>query len=336
MSEFWVSSGHHLLDRDADGRLVVTDDFLKVYFARPELMPPPEAGDAERALHASLLADPRRPVSPAEIAALDDEDARENWELMLAFRERLLAAPTLEGAYLALVRGDMGRTPPLFLNQLTQVILRNALDGCTDAHVLRAGELFFRTQRGNVHEGALLLADAEVVELAEEERSRAPLIAMFSDAPVVELDVLDEELAPFYFHRSDAHDTVLSLGGGARSRTGLARVMERWIAHLLGTAVTIEPLARIDDGDWGWFVGLDADATRIGNALWRDEDVEPEDLERIIGLFRLTFSEPSAALPEVGSRPVWLFLTLDANRMVRMKPHNLITGLPLRGATGAN
>jgi len=31
----WISCGHHLLDRDAEGRLVVTDAFLKAYLARP-------------------------------------------------------------------------------------------------------------------------------------------------------------------------------------------------------------------------------------------------------------------------------------------------------------
>ena len=40
MNDFWLSCGHHLLDRDAGGGLVVTDDFLKVYLARPELAPP--------------------------------------------------------------------------------------------------------------------------------------------------------------------------------------------------------------------------------------------------------------------------------------------------------
>ena len=67
--DFWLSCGHHLLDRDDGGGLVVTDDFLKAYLARPELAPPPEACDAERALYAALFADPRRPVTPAEIAS---------------------------------------------------------------------------------------------------------------------------------------------------------------------------------------------------------------------------------------------------------------------------
>ena len=42
MTDFWISCGHHLLDRDASGGLQLTDEFLKLYLARPELVPPPE------------------------------------------------------------------------------------------------------------------------------------------------------------------------------------------------------------------------------------------------------------------------------------------------------
>ena len=83
MTDFWLSCGHHLLDRDQGGGLVVTDEFLKAYLARPELAPPPEACVVERTLHAALLADPRRPVAAGEIAAIADADARENWGLMM-------------------------------------------------------------------------------------------------------------------------------------------------------------------------------------------------------------------------------------------------------------
>ena len=62
--DFWLSCGHHLLDRDADGGLLVTDEFLKAYLARPEIAPPAEACAAERALHGALLADPRRAGAP--------------------------------------------------------------------------------------------------------------------------------------------------------------------------------------------------------------------------------------------------------------------------------
>ena len=147
MKDFWLSCGHHLLDRDRGGGLVVTDDFLKAYLARRELTPPPEACVVERTLHAALLADPRRPVDPTDIAAIADADARENWAVMVAWRDLLVAHRTIEAAYLHLVRGGIGRTPPLFVNQLVHVILRNVLDDCEDAFMLRAAELLFRPQR---------------------------------------------------------------------------------------------------------------------------------------------------------------------------------------------
>ena len=31
MNDFWLSCGHHLIDRDASGRLLPTDAFLKAY-----------------------------------------------------------------------------------------------------------------------------------------------------------------------------------------------------------------------------------------------------------------------------------------------------------------
>ena len=160
--DFWLSCGHHLLDRDAGGGLVATDEFLKVYLARPELTPPPEACAAERTLHAALLAEPRRQVAADEIAAIADADARENWQVMLAFRDHLTGHRTIEAAYLDIIRRGI-KVPHLFINQLVHVILRNALDGCDDPYVLRAAELFFRPQRMTLHEGSLIAADEETI-----------------------------------------------------------------------------------------------------------------------------------------------------------------------------
>jgi hypothetical protein len=331
MKDFWVSGGHHLLDRDADGWLRLTDDFLKAYLARPELVPPSDACEAERSLHARLLQTPRRAVAASEIAALADPDARENWEIMLAFRDRLLSSPTLEAAYLDLVRGDIGRTPVLFLNQLTQVVLRNALDGVTDPLVLRAAELFFRPQKASVHDGALLLADAEVIEMHERDRAHSPLLTMFGEPAAVELDVLDDTNADHYFHRSDTFDMVLRFSDPSAKRA-LATALELWLKHLLGLKVGIAPVTRLEDSDWKWFVGLDAEATRIGNALWHGDDVNPSELDRIVGIFRLSFEEPAAALPQIGASPIWLIMAVTADTELRLKPQNTITGLPLTEA----
>ncbi|HEY8567162.1 MAG TPA: DUF6352 family protein [Beijerinckiaceae bacterium] len=334
MPEFWVSSGHHLTRRSEGGGLVLTDELLLAYLARPELLPPEEACDAERALHAALLGDPRRPVASAEVAALADPDARENWSFMLRFRDRLLAAPTVEAAYLDIAREPQG-VPPLFLNQLVHLILRNALDGCDDPYVLRAAELFFRPQRVSFHDGAVLLADAELIDAHEAEAGRSPLVAMLGKDPAAELDVLDDGTAWTYWSRSDAFTMALNLGSNPRSREGLARVIETWTRHLLGVATTVEPIAKIEDRDWRWFVGLDAEATRIGNQLWRGQTPSPDEQGQVLALFKLAFADAAEADPRVGGRPVYLILAMDRDKTVRVKPQNLVTGLPLKRARAA-
>src|SRR5581483_10207298 len=55
MKDFWASCGHHLLERDQCGRLQATDEFIKLYLARPELAPLADACVVERTLHAALL-----------------------------------------------------------------------------------------------------------------------------------------------------------------------------------------------------------------------------------------------------------------------------------------
>ena len=96
---------------------------------------------------------------------------------MIAFRDHLVAHRTMEAAYLDLVRGGVGKTPPLFINQLVHVILRNVLDGCEDAFMLRAAELLFRPQRLTVHEGSLIAADEETIAGASPQPV-SPLVSM--------------------------------------------------------------------------------------------------------------------------------------------------------------
>ncbi len=305
------------------------------YLARPELMPPDDACDAERNLHASLLADPLRPVSKADIAALADADARENWAFMMAFRDKLIAAPSLEAVYVALARKGAGDLPPIFLSQLCHLILRNALEGCDDPYVLRAAELFYRSQKATIHDGALLLADAEVVEAqhhAQQDLHTSPLTAMLQPQAFGEMDVMDDENAWTYWSRSDAHAMVMNLGGNPKARAALCQVVERWIAHLLGIAVKAEPVASIEDRDWRWFVGLDSEGTRIGNALWNGDTPSADAAERIVALMRMTFEDSRFVDGRVGNKPVYLILAMGADKVVRLKPQNLVAGLPLTSA----
>ena len=85
----------------------------------------------------------------------------------------------------------------------------------------------------------------------------------------------------------------------------------------------------MQDRDWRWFVGLDAEATRIGNALWQGEELDEELQARVLALFRLTFPDRSLVESRAAGFPVYLLLAMTPDRIVRMKPQNLITGLPL-------
>ncbi|MBX9757374.1 MAG: hypothetical protein K2Y29_01260 [Beijerinckiaceae bacterium] len=337
MREFWVSSGHHLSRQNEAGELAATPELLMAWLARPELAPPPEACDAERALHAALLADPFRKVEEHDVAALADVDARENWSFFLRFRDRLARAPSIEAAYRDLALAPRIDLPPLFLDQLAHLVLRNALDGCEDPYTLRAGELFFRAQRASVHDGVLTLADADLVDEIEKGRAAmmhvAPLTAMLEKD---ELDVMDDENAWTYWSRSDANSMAMNLGGNSKARAGLGKAIAAWVTHLTGVKATVEPIAKMEDRDWRWFVGLDAEGTRIGNALWRGESLKAGDMDRVIALFRLSFAEDAKtqALVDkrVRGRPVYLILGMGADRMVRLKPQNLVAGLPLENA----
>ncbi len=229
MRDFWIACGHHLLDHNASGGLVVTDEFLKAYFVRPELMPPDDACAVERRLHQELLADPGRAVAAEEVAAIADADARENWQFVLAFRKLLLREPTLEAAYLALVRSRHVNLPPLFVNHLVHVILRNALDGCEDPFVLRAAELFFRPQRIVPHEHLLLLGDEEIIG-GPSQTPVLSLMSMLGATTGAEVDVLSEGNADSYWQRSDQFDLALDFTGGTR---GPLRWQRPWGAGLL-------------------------------------------------------------------------------------------------------
>jgi hypothetical protein len=332
MIDFWVSSGHLLLDKNAQGHLAVTDEFLKLYLARPELVPPAEACAAERGLHELLLAAPRASIDAAAIARIEDADARENWQMMLGFRDHLVGHGTIEAAYLDLMRKGVGGIPPLFVGQLAHVILRNVLDGEDDPFVLRAGELMFRPQRLTREKGGILLADEELVDGAEKDKHASPLIAMLGEHKARQLDVMTPDNAELYWKRSEQFDMVLDFAPGGRGRAALGRVMERWLGHLLGLVARIEPVDRVEDEDWFWFVPLDAEATKIGNALWQGKDPGPGALERIVALYTLVLPE----LQEIAGRQIHLILAMTPGQVVRMKPQNLLTGLPGVASGGAH
>lgn len=331
--DFWVASGHHLCDRDDAGRIRATPDLWRAFCARPELVPPPEACDAERALHARLLDDPLRAVPAEEIAALADADARENFSVFLGFRDRVAAEPTLEAAWTKLFREGVAGVPPIFLQMLTHLVTRAALEGVGDHFTLRAAEMFFRTQRAAIHQGALLVADEEFLTNRTADSGFGAIGQLLVEAGAkpreVELDVLSEDTAHLYAGRSDAHDFALDIAEGRPGQAGIARALERFIAHVLGETVAIRAVPVIEDRNWTWHVGLDAESTAIANDLWQGKKVKQARLARILWLGVLDFAEASRVLPRVAGKPVYLALAMDAAQTLRVKPQNLVAGLPL-------
>jgi hypothetical protein len=328
MKDFWLSCGHHLTDRDAGGGLLVTDALLKAYLARPEIRPPAEACAAERRLYEMLFEAPRRHIAVGEIAAIADADARQNWELMIDFRDQLLHHETLEAAYLDLARNGVGRTPPLFVNQLVHVILRNVLDRCEDCLLLRAAELFYRPQRMTLHEGSLIATDEEATA-GSSTALLSPLITMLGISVGAEIDVLSDDNASAYWERSDRFDMAIDLTAGRPGLAALGEAMSHWVRHMLAVEVEIEPLTEMRDVNLTWYVGLDAEATRIGNALWNGDTLDEATRSNVIGLYRLTFVNPTNSSEMINREPVYLILAMSPDRVLRMKPQNLLTGLPV-------
>ena len=336
MADFWPSCGYNLLRKGADGRLVVTDDYLRLYYSRPELALVAESPDAERALHASLLERPRRAVADPEIEAVADADARENYRIVLRFRDRMLASETLEAFYFDLFRDDIA-VPPDFIHHTAQVILRGILNGANDGLEARAAELFFRKQRVSFNDGAIMLADDETVAMHASGGGFGNLGKLLEEGRAsprtIELDVLDEASAGRYFERDERHDTVLNLNHGRPGCQALARVLERWIAHFHGVRPAVKPVREIPDEDWVWHVGLDAEATAMLNEIYNGGEVEEERMKRVIGLFRVDFRDPVVMRPELAGAPVFLGLVAAADGTLRMKPQNLLMNLPLAQRT---
>lgn len=64
--------------------------------------------------------------------------------------------------------------------------------------------------------------------------------------------------------------------------------------------------------------------------LWHGEEIDEAALARVVGLFRLTFSDPALMVEKVRGDPVYLILAMTGDKTIRMKPQNLLTGLPVQ------
>jgi len=333
MPDFWLSCGYRLLAVGADGRLAVTDDFLRATLLRPELAPVPESCEAELALSEKLIATPRAAVGESELAAIADADVRDNYAVWLRFRQRLTGAPSLEAAYVALFRDGVD-VPPVFVHQLTEILLRHILGPGADPIEARAAEMLFRPQKIAVtDDGAVMAADEATVELLATtggfgslgellQQNRTPL-------RTVDLDTLEAANAAVYWERDERRDLAVSLNRGRPALDGLCRVLEKWVAHFLGVAVGIRPQSEIEDRRWVWHVGLDAEASALLNDLYNRAEVDDDRMRRLLCLFELTFANPGDMRPAIAGRPVYLAMAMDPDGRLKLKPQNLLLNLPL-------
>jgi hypothetical protein len=278
---------------------------------------------------------PRRMMEEKDFLSIEDPDARDNYRMLMRFRDRLLAAGTVEGCYMALFKGPID-VPPMFVDQLAHVVLRNILEGCDDPLRLRAGELFFREQKATLQEGHVLVADDETVQMHAAGNRYGSIGRLIVEAQgeigKVDLDVLDRANAALYWERESRYDTVISLTYGRPALDALCRDIEAWIVHFLNLKVSVKPIRRIDEAHWAWHVGLDAESTAVLNELWAGGEIEAGRMRRVLALFALQFDDPRAMRADIAGRTVYLALSCGEDEVVRMKPQNLLTSLPLHEA----
>ncbi|MCV2366850.1 DUF6352 family protein [Roseateles oligotrophus] len=323
LHEFWLAGARARLATDARGWLQADDDFLRLCLRRPELSLVAESCPAEISLHQALMASPSAAVSAEQLNAIEDGDARSNFQLFVRFRDELLAAGSLEAYYLSELRGPQVTVPPLFLDCLVATIVGHLQAGCGDAFQVRAAELLFRTQGLTLTEGRLLCADLESLE---QRQSSAGLLDVLSPANAVDFFAGDPERL---FALDLTHEVSNQLGHGLifnltlkhSGLKALAQVLAQWLTHFLGKPVKITPLQKVDDPAWSWHIGLDVQAMRLLNDLYEDRPVDSARLAQLISLFRLD-------LPGRYPKPIYLGLAMTAESRLKLKPQNLLLNLP--------
>lgn len=328
---FWPSSGFSQLTRHPRGWLEPNDNYLRLFLARPELALVPESCPAETALHHALIASPTRPVPTDDLRALEDADARDNYAVYVRFRDALVQAGSLEAYYLSLVRGGSITIPLLFMDLMVQAILRNVLDDTNDAFEVRAAEMLFRPQRISVQDGQVLSGDRAVLDLLTQTGGLGEVLTTDNMHRYWEANERHNFLLDLTHEvKQDlSHGLVFTMTRARSGLTALAQVLEKWIFHLLGVQVHIKPEQKIDDPAWRWHVGLDTESSTILNDLYEDRPVETSRMQRMVSLFRLEFENTADMRADVAGKPVYLGLTMDADKVVRLKPQNLLINLPL-------
>ncbi len=179
----------------------------------------------------------------------------------------------------------------------------------------------------------LLLADSEIVQMLSETGGLGGLGALLVESATpmrsVTLDVLTEDNKADYWARSDRFDMAADFRFAEPAQDAFARVVESWISHFTGFSVRVQPMQSIRDQRWSWHIGLDAQATQILNGLYEGTAPPPEETNRIVALFRMESLDRDAFIDTMRGKPIYLGLAMTAGGLLKMKPQNLLTNLPI-------
>ena len=63
--------------------------------------------------------------------------------------------------------------------------------------------------------------------------------------------------------------------------------------------------------------------------MWSGNALDDNVAERIVALMRLNIEDARLVDQRVGDKPVYLILAMGTDKVVRLKPQNLVAGLPL-------
>jgi hypothetical protein len=355
MHTFWTACGHQHLTPNERGWLVPSPDYWRLWLQRPEMALVPESCREEERLHKALLETPLMQVAPAKLQAFKDDDARENYELFLRFRDDVEQAGSLESAYMGWIQSGNIQLPPLFIDVVVQAIVCHLLSDADDAWVWRAAELLFRRQRITIEGGRVLAGDSETLDALQATGGLGEMgrLLMEGGAPLKAADVkvLHPDNAQRYGAQREGqgryaflldlthelqnelpHGLILSMVNAHSGLKALSVVLTRWVKHFLGVSVQIEPVQKVNDPAWRWHVGLDITATALLNDLYQGKDLDASAQRQLISLFKLRFDSPQDMRADVQGKPVYLGLAMNAQGLLKLKPQNLLLNLPLAAA----
>ncbi len=334
----WPDAGFAHLQTNAHGGLVPLPGWWLHWLARPELALVDESCAGERALHKRLQQDAMAPALLADLHRVADADVRDSWQHFIQLRTAVQAAGTLQAWYRQLFDGKPVQVPPLFIDTVAQLLIQQQLQDNDDVLTWRSAELFFRSQQVAFEQGRALAADAATVAELGDTQGLGDIGRLLAQAQLqaspLQLQVLGpDNAAPYAAEAERSPFRSRMLLDISSPQTPLARLLERWVASLMGVQVHIEPVPEIKDKHWRWHIGLDAEASRLLDELYTGAELPPERLERVIGLFKLSFANPAEMRADLRGHPVWLGLAATAQGQLRLKPQNLLLNLPLATAS---